>query len=175
MIKILLPLALLAAAPATHAAVYSTVEASSDSGGNSVGPGGTIVTGSESASTYSTTIERAGSASVRIRTDINGTVHEQVPGDANRVQVSVWAAPEAFATTVTTSSIQSTPKKSVPIPLPPPVVKKVVPTPAAPYVGSASTSTVAATVAPAMPVVPEPQSIIAQVTAALSWLFSWWR
>lgn len=77
-----------------HGQIKSSVSAEADSGGNTVGPGGTIETGDERASTYvKNTVQGTSTNSVYIRTETKGEVHEETIEEPGPVQVSVRATP----------------------------------------------------------------------------------
>jgi hypothetical protein len=100
--KILLSL-LVASLPAlAHAQIYSSVSASSDSGGNTVGSGGKIITGDSSASVQVTTNTSSSNTSdVQIRTSVNGTMHEETASTKGATSVKVMATPQKTTIHVT--------------------------------------------------------------------------
>lgn len=66
--------------------------ATSNSGGNTVGAGGTVKTGAEVSSVQVTNISGEGQSSIYIKTDVNGAVHEETIIDASGVvDVSIEA------------------------------------------------------------------------------------
>lgn len=77
------------------ASIESHTSASSQTGGNVVGPGGTVKTGDASASvTTSSSASGSSSSSYYIKTDINGQVHEEHhTSNTGDVSVSVQATP----------------------------------------------------------------------------------
>lgn len=78
-----------------HAQIYSHTSASSNTGGNVVGPGGKVITGNESASVRvsNTSAQGTSSSSVYIKTEVNGTVHEETVATRGAMSVSVEATP----------------------------------------------------------------------------------
>jgi hypothetical protein len=86
-------------ASAASAQIYSHTEASSDTGGNVVGPGGTIVTGSESASVQVRNVV-GGTSSVQITTEVNGQVRQESFSADKKLEVTVTATPERTETRV---------------------------------------------------------------------------
>lgn len=84
-----------------HAQIYSHTTATADSGGNVAGPGGTVTTGNSSASVQvHTTTSSSGTSSVYIKTDVNGTVHEETVPTRGATDVSVEATPTKTTTDV---------------------------------------------------------------------------
>ena len=80
-----------------HAQIYSNTSASSNSGGNAAGPGGSVRTGDSSASVSASNSSASGtsSSSIRIRTTVNGDSHEEsFTSDSGDVSVSVQSTPE---------------------------------------------------------------------------------
>lgn len=76
--------------------VQSSVSATSNSGGNVVGSGGSVTTGNSSASVnVSSSVSGSSSSSVYIQTNANGTVHEETyTSESGQIDVSVEATPE---------------------------------------------------------------------------------
>lgn len=120
--KLLASLVIALSLPAmSHAQIYSNTSASSNSGGNTVGPGGSVRTGDSSASvsTSNSSASGASSSSIRIRTTVNGEAHEEsFTSDSGDVSVSVQSTPE--------ETVVETREGSAP------AVKKVIPAPPKP-------------------------------------------
>jgi hypothetical protein len=93
---LLISLALVAFIPAmARAEIYSHTSASSNTGGNTAGPGGVVRTGGASASVSTTNAHGTSTSSVYIKTDANGTVHEESYESASGdVSVSVQSTPK---------------------------------------------------------------------------------
>lgn len=83
-----------------YAAIYSHTEAVSNSGGNTVGQGGTVTTGDASASVHVTTTNGEGSSTVYIKTEANGEVHEETLTAEKKIDVSVVSTPAKTEVTV---------------------------------------------------------------------------
>jgi hypothetical protein len=127
-----------------RAEIYSHTSASSNTGGNAVGPGGVVKTGGASASVSATNAHGTSTSSVYIKTDANGVVHEESYDSASG-DVSV--------------SVQSTPKETVIETREgaAPAVKKTVPAPSRPAPADTETRAGAQGEAePAAPIVPAP-------------------
>jgi hypothetical protein len=96
--KLLAGLVIALSLPAmAHAQIYSNTSASSNSGGNVVGPGGSIRTGDSSASVSASNSSASGtsSSSIRIRTTVNGEAHEEsFTSGSGDVSVSVRSTPK---------------------------------------------------------------------------------
>lgn len=75
--------------------IKSSTSASSESGGNYAGPGGTVHTGSASASVSTSNVSGSSSSTFYIKTDAGGVVREEshTSGSAD-VHVSVQATPD---------------------------------------------------------------------------------
>lgn len=79
---------------AASADIQSSTSASSNTGGNVVGPGGKVLTGSVSASASVTNMSGQSTSSVYIKTNSDGEVEEQsYTSNSSHVQVSVDSTP----------------------------------------------------------------------------------
>ncbi|MEK7068284.1 MAG: hypothetical protein AAB964_00535 [Patescibacteria group bacterium] len=93
MVRTLFTIALFAAPALLHAQVYSTVEATANTGGNTA-ESGTVTTGNASASANVQTTSINGSSTVQIKTEANGQVYEETfSAPAGGVDVRVNATP----------------------------------------------------------------------------------
>lgn len=78
----------------TSADIKSSTTATADSGGNYAGPGGTITTGSASASVTTSNVSGSSSSSFYIKADAGGVVHEEShSSDSGDVRVKVTTTP----------------------------------------------------------------------------------
>jgi hypothetical protein len=143
--------------PVAHAQIYSTVESSSDTGGNYAGPGGSVTTGSAQSLVHVTNTNGQGSSTVYIKTEVNGAVHEETVSGGGQVDVSVKATPKQTQVEI---------KKGAGA-----VVKKIIDTAASSTAGaSATASTTASTTVPVYT-----PGIIAKIFSWLGSLFSFFR
>ncbi len=95
--KTLLSLVVISLPGMAHAQIYSHTTASSNSGGNTVGAGGTVTTGNavSSVQVSNTGSQGTSSSSIYIRTEANGVVHEEtIHSDNTHADVSVETTPK---------------------------------------------------------------------------------
>ncbi len=160
--KILLSLLVVSLPAMAHAHIESSTSASSNSGGNVVGQGGTVTTGDSSASVQVSNTKSSGSSSssIYIKTEANGTVHEETihSSDAH--------------TDVSVETTHAGTKIQVREGTPPVVVKHQVVAAS----GTAATSTVGAeaTTTPEVPAGLASQIVLA-VQSFFAGLLSWFR
>lgn len=86
-----------------HAGILSNVSATSDTGGNGAGQGGTVTTGASSASVQVQTLSGSagGTSTVRIKTVTNGKKYEETfTRPAGSIGVSVVATSSGYETRV---------------------------------------------------------------------------
>jgi len=144
--------------------ISSHTSASSQTGGNMVGPGGKVETGSASASVTTSNVKGSSTSSVYIKTNANGEVYEEThTSNSSSVDVSVQATPKA-----TTIDVREGAK---------PTVQKVIP-----VSGSVSGEVVATTsVATGEPATTTPKAeglsvaatIVLAVQSFFAGIFSW--
>lgn len=93
--RLLIGLAFVLLAPGLASAdIESRTSASSQTGGNVVGPGGKVTTGGASASVSTSNVSGHSSSSFYIKTDANGVVHEEsYTSHSSDASVSVQATP----------------------------------------------------------------------------------
>ncbi len=76
--------------------IQSHTSASSQTGGNTVGPGGVVSTGATSASVSTSNVSGSSTSSIYIKTNANGEVHEETyTSTSSNVEVRVQATPKA--------------------------------------------------------------------------------
>ncbi len=95
--KLLTTLAVLSLPGMAYAYIDSNTSAVSNTGGNVAGPGGTVTTGSavSSVQVSNTSSHGTSSSSIYIRTEANGTVHEETfAGSGGNTDVSVETTPK---------------------------------------------------------------------------------
>lgn len=154
----ILALILAPALASAHGSVQSSVSATSNSGGNVVGPGGKVETGNSSASAnVSSSVSGSSSSSVYIKTNANGTVHEETySSQSGQIDVSVQATPKETKVEVREGG-QVIKQETVPAAAE-----------AAANASSSASTTVAAEAGTAAP-----QGILQKIFALLGSLFSW--
>lgn len=87
-------IAVLLAPSVVSAGITSNTSASSQTGGNTAGPGQTVTTGESSASVSTSNVSGKSSSSFYIKTDANGVVHEESSSsDSSDVSVKVQSTP----------------------------------------------------------------------------------
>jgi len=163
--KILLSLIIVSVPAMAHAQIYSNTSASSNSGGNVVGPGGTVTTGDSSASVQVTTnTSSSNTSTIEIKTNVNGVVHEESRTTTGATNVEVVATPAQ-----TTIKIQEG--------TPPVTVKHEVVTAAGS--SSAASASNTATTTPYATTSPQEPGLGAQIVLAvqsfLAGLLSWFK
>ncbi|MCC7500716.1 hypothetical protein IT396_02840 [Candidatus Nomurabacteria bacterium] len=99
--KYVLPIVVLTFAPfMAGAQVYSNVNATANTGGNTAGEGGKVETGDASASAHTQTTNTNGTSVTEIRTEVNGNVQTQTVEGEGSVDVSVNATPTVTDVTI---------------------------------------------------------------------------
>lgn len=90
--------ALLISGTAHAASIKSSVSAEADSGGNTVGSGGTVVTGNESASVETHTVVGGSEpATVHVEVEANGVRHEETyTSDTGNIEVHIATSSSAY-------------------------------------------------------------------------------
>lgn len=92
--KYALPIVVLTFVPfIAGAQVYSSVNATANTGGNTAEEGGKVETGNASASAQTKTTTSSGTSVTEIRTEVNGNVQTQTVEGEGSVDVSVNATP----------------------------------------------------------------------------------
>lgn len=167
--KLIVTILVVLALPALVSAdIQSHTSASSETGGNVVGPGGKVETGNTSSSVTTTNISGKSSSSIYIKTDTNGVVHEEThTSDSSNVQVSVEATPKATVVDVKEGADAKVIQHKV-IPAKAAVTTQVEP--------EATTSVAVADPAPATPLKEEISlgaTIVLAVQSFFAGIFSW--
>lgn len=132
--KTLLSFAILFLPVMVHAQIYTHTSASSNSGGNVVGPGGRVTTGDSSASVQVTTnTSSSNTSTIEIKTTTNSAVHEETVTTRGPTNVSVEATPATTTIQVEEGTPPVTIKRQV---ITPPAAAREVPVSAIAVVGT---------------------------------------
>lgn len=164
--KLLITTAVALALPAlASATITSNTSASSESGGNIVGPGGKVETGASSASVSTSNVSGHSTSSIYIKTTVDGEVHEETyTSNSSSVDVSVKTTPKA-----TTVDVQEAGERTR---------HEVVPASAPISAQSAATTsatTTATTSEPEQATLSLAASIVLAVQDFLAGILSWFR
>lgn len=94
MVRLLITAMVVLAPALAHAQIYSSVEATANTGGNTAGPGESVTTGDASASVQVTTQGNNQGSTVHVKTETNGQVYEKTVEANKKIDVSVKATPQ---------------------------------------------------------------------------------
>ena len=143
--------------------IKSSTSASSESGGNVLGPGGKVTTGGASASVSTSNTSGSSSSSVYIKTDANGVVHEETyTTNKSTVDVSVQTMPQGSEIEVREG-------------VPPTVVRHEVVVASSSTESASGTANASATTTPQEPGIGLGAQIVLVVQSIFMGLLSWFR